>query len=224
MPYASGSSFSSDPKGLPSLDAAACRWDNCNGNVLPPSLTRDSTVDSEVEIKEILTQHVHNEHLRVPLQGKSSGSNPTPQRSPAGLPFPYSPISQDGELSSIPDDEEMPIHPSESEVSHACKWQNCPMAGATFQSSVELTQHITKSHVGAGQSRYHCLWEGCNRNQESGFLSKQKILRHIQSHTGEFHDVKLHDHKAERCWKVIAHTNVKNVTNSFRRQRHFNST
>lgn len=64
---------------------------------------------------------------------------------------------------------------------HRCDWQGC---GSVFTSSDELTAHLTSAHVGGGKARYECFWDGCDRYGERGFSSKQKICRHLQSHTG----------------------------------------
>ncbi|TFK39991.1 hypothetical protein BDQ12DRAFT_629145 [Crucibulum laeve] len=64
---------------------------------------------------------------------------------------------------------------------HECRWQNC---GQAFNTCDELTMHITAAHIGSGKAQYECFWEGCNRHGDHGFTSKQKICRHVQSHTG----------------------------------------
>lgn len=62
-----------------------------------------------------------------------------------------------------------------------CEWEGCT---ATFLSCDELTTHITEVHVGHGKSSYGCHWKGCDRHGELAFSSKQKVLRHIQKHSG----------------------------------------
>ncbi|KAF9563978.1 hypothetical protein CPC08DRAFT_705692 [Agrocybe pediades] len=64
---------------------------------------------------------------------------------------------------------------------HQCKWRDC---GETFPSCSDLTAHITNVHVGSGKAHYDCFWGDCTRNGNDGFQSKQKICRHLQSHTG----------------------------------------
>ena len=36
------------------------------------------------------------------------------------------------------------------------------------------------ARVGGGRAHYDCFWEGCSRNGDNGFASKQKISRHMQ--------------------------------------------
>ncbi|KAF9071367.1 hypothetical protein BDP27DRAFT_1419160 [Rhodocollybia butyracea] len=64
---------------------------------------------------------------------------------------------------------------------HICQWNNC---GRPFDSCDELTSHLTQAHVGGGKPHYDCHWAQCGRNGPNGFTSKQKICRHLQSHTG----------------------------------------
>jgi hypothetical protein len=84
-----------------------------------------------------------------------------------------------------------------------CRWHGCDKA---FEDNTSLTDHISNVHVGRGKSKYECLWEGCVRcdtecdscdegermdvegNEKRGrkFATRQKVLRHIQSHTGTY--------------------------------------
>ena len=89
-----------------------------------------------------------------------------------------------------------------------CRWHGCDKM---FEDNTSLTDHISNVHVGRGKSKYECLWEGCVRcdtecdscdegdrmdiegNEKRGrkFATRQKVLRHIQSHTGICSVVKL---------------------------------
>ncbi|KAK0566243.1 zinc-finger protein [Tilletia horrida] len=64
---------------------------------------------------------------------------------------------------------------------HVCRWKGC---NAQFPNSAELTTHLTEKHVGSGKSEYVCQWEGCERNGRV-FAQRQKLCRHLQSHTGD---------------------------------------
>ena len=66
-------------------------------------------------------------------------------------------------------------------AAHVCYWDSC---NASFKTCTELTEHLTINHVGSGKRRYDCHWGNCPRNGTQGFASKQKILRHLQAHTG----------------------------------------
>lgn len=60
---------------------------------------------------------------------------------------------------------------------HPCMWLNCQ---ERFASCSALMVHVTTEHVGGGKNHYGCFWDGCGRNGENGFKSKQKICRHLQ--------------------------------------------
>lgn len=95
---------------------------------------------------------------------------------------------------------------------HPCLWHHCP---AVFSSTAALMEHLSAAHVGSGKARYTCEWEGCDRStrvacpmtlyeEESEedevaferrreartdagtFRQRQKIMRHLQMHTGMF--------------------------------------
>jgi hypothetical protein len=91
---------------------------------------------------------------------------------------------------------------TEAPVNFRCLWHGCDKV---FDTCTSLTDHISHVHVGRGKSKYECLWEGCVRcdnecdscdegdrmDTDTGekrgrkFGTRQKVLRHIQSHTGE---------------------------------------
>jgi hypothetical protein len=60
---------------------------------------------------------------------------------------------------------------------HVCLWEVCRKS---FETCNDLMTHISAAHVGSGKAQYDCLWEGCARNGDKGFSSKQKICRHLQ--------------------------------------------
>lgn len=74
-----------------------------------------------------------------------------------------------------------PKREGESTRFHPCRWKGCTKA---FANHSELTQHIVNDHVGSGKASYRCGWEGCSRADKI-FNQKQKVLRHLQTHTGD---------------------------------------
>ncbi|KAG1438811.1 hypothetical protein G6F56_012515 [Rhizopus delemar] len=62
----------------------------------------------------------------------------------------------------------------------ACRWRDCSQS---FDGFKPLTDHVSKDHVGSGKSEYECDWTACDR-QGRAFNQRQKIMRHIQTHTG----------------------------------------
>ncbi|KAH9813757.1 zinc finger protein 37 [Melampsora americana] len=65
---------------------------------------------------------------------------------------------------------------------YPCNWKSCK--GHTYLTTAQLTEHISSDHIGSGKSSYTCLWEGCPGNGKS-FNQRQKVMRHLQSHTGD---------------------------------------
>lgn len=99
---------------------------------------------------------------------------PTPQTPPAltySTPAPSPPPQVSGTD---------PAHDCAT-AAHICHWKNC---GASFDTCAALTDHLNAVHVGGGRSRYDCHWGDCGRSGAAGFASKQKIMRHLQAHTG----------------------------------------
>ncbi|KAJ9110794.1 hypothetical protein QFC20_002835 [Naganishia adeliensis] len=77
---------------------------------------------------------------------------------------------------------------------HVCRWHGC----TDKLDSVEgLTEHLSDVHIGKGKTDYQCLWAGCEVCEEGQevaangetpkgrkFATRQKVMRHIQAHTG----------------------------------------
>lgn len=77
--------------------------------------------------------------------------------------------------------EHVPTHTCK--VKHICKWvTNGKRCMQEFDSTDELTNHLTEMHVGAGKCSYQCHWDGCERNHKP-FVQRQKIVRHLNTHT-----------------------------------------
>ena len=87
--------------------------------------------------------------------------------------------STSGSSSKCKEEESSPAQESDTEENQ-CKWKGCSNCFANHE---ELSDHITKVHVGTGKATYRCEWQGCTR-QNPVFTQKQKILRHLQVHTG----------------------------------------
>lgn len=86
------------------------------------------------------------------------------------------------------EDEKLVLTPPETiaELSpHQCQWNGCDQV---FKSAVDLMEHLSAKHVGSGKKSYICEWEGCNRSKP--WAQRQKIMRHLQTHTG---------HKPYKC-------------------------
>lgn len=66
---------------------------------------------------------------------------------------------------------------------HMCLWPGCTER-QPFASSGDLMEHLSEVHVGRGKDSYRCFWDGCGGPEGRLFSSRQKVLRHLQSHTG----------------------------------------
>lgn len=67
-----------------------------------------------------------------------------------------------------------------------CQWPGCSHT-APFASSAELMDHLSEEHIGKGKDHYVCKWGECqhiDNGEGRSFRSRQKVLRHLQSHTG----------------------------------------
>ncbi|KAF8159650.1 hypothetical protein B0H34DRAFT_655371 [Crassisporium funariophilum] len=159
-----------------------CLWDNCTNPDHPPYYR---SVES-------LHQHLMQEHLRLKSSSENHSTNdPTKHFIPVVPNSPSSVIVQDSLMADTGQYQMQIESPGSSPAStdpphncagtHDCRWRDC---GLAFHSCDDLTTHITSVHVGGGKAHYECFWEGCTRNDAHGFQSKQKICRHVQSHTG----------------------------------------
>lgn len=50
-------------------------------------------------------------------------------------------------------------------------------------SAGELQHHLQDDHIGLGKPLYNCCWLGCDRNGGKHFVQRQKLFRHIHTHT-----------------------------------------
>ncbi|KAG0688530.1 hypothetical protein C6P40_000849 [Pichia californica] len=68
---------------------------------------------------------------------------------------------------------------------HICQWVDPETGiecGKYFDLTENLTNHIISDHITSGKSSYTCHWKGCNRS-EKPFSQRQKIIRHMNTHT-----------------------------------------
>ncbi|KAK6196910.1 hypothetical protein LQW54_011055 [Pestalotiopsis sp. IQ-011] len=75
---------------------------------------------------------------------------------------------------------------------HVCRWLvkakgdvHAHTCGQIFACTEELHNHLAKDHVGqmSSKTKYLCLWEGCSRKDDQVFASRNKLRRHISTHT-----------------------------------------
>ncbi|KAG9296380.1 hypothetical protein G9A89_014972 [Geosiphon pyriformis] len=81
------------------------------------------------------------------------------------------------------------LHVAGRSRSNHCLWASCSLEK---EGSDELIEHVCSDHLNtqqyqhscSGKSQYICLWEDCDRNGRP-FTQRQKVMRHIQTHTGD---------------------------------------
>ncbi|KAI8996548.1 hypothetical protein BD414DRAFT_512920 [Trametes punicea] len=170
--------------------SVACLWGDCHLYPSPQAVPGPSSGNT-YDVLDFLASHLLQDHLGLPARSSNSmltqshfgqGSfqaNPTPLSQTPSSSSTTSPTPTAAPEGSPPTP--VPEHDCSAPSAHVCKWTGC---GQSFSSCDSLTEHIASAHIGSGRAHYDCFWEGCNRHGENGFASKQKISRHMQSHTG----------------------------------------
>ncbi|KAH7908956.1 hypothetical protein BJ138DRAFT_1011772 [Hygrophoropsis aurantiaca] len=172
----------------------SCHWGDCLEFPSTEYIPGPSTGMSLERALTVVAEHILNDHLGCPHHPSGMGHPPSPAHThyssvdadvqPSGAsPTPSVPPPTSSEVDAPPSAHSQSPSPHLHECSgtHECRWQNCSQA---FTACDDLTTHIAAAHIGAGKAHYDCYWDGCTRHGESGFSSKQKISRHMQSHTG----------------------------------------
>jgi len=183
---------------VPALD---CHWGDCQ-NALAWATSGDQlqwTPDSDFEA---LTRHFMQEHLGLPpevshvhttdCEHESKELSPSPALSTQSVYHPIlTPSTSDSASSPTtgsPTISSYPISPTTTDAPSPsgskdlpCLWNGCK---ENFASSESLMVHLADLHVGSGHSSYECHWANCDRQGSKSFSSKQKVLRHLQAHTG----------------------------------------
>ena len=150
------------------ISSLACQWRDCNVYRSAESIPSTSSGDDPIgDMLNTLAQHLLYDHLGLNhSSGPPSAMQQSSQHSIPQRPF-HTELNCTTESSSL----------EKHDGPRTCLWQSC---NASFQTSDDLTRHITKEHIGGGKAHYECFWENCNRNGSHGFSSKQKICRHVQ--------------------------------------------
>ncbi|KAF9221350.1 hypothetical protein BS17DRAFT_881802 [Gyrodon lividus] len=150
-------------------DTLSCHWGDCAMYSTPSSIPSSSSGSPCSGLLDVLTTHLMQDHLGLNYPFPASIT----------LPSRLSDFHDTRSTDSVPRSSSPPVQ--ECSASHVCKWRSCAQ---TFTSCDDLMAHTASVHVGSGKAHYECFWQGCARHGENGFSSKQKISRHIQSHTG----------------------------------------
>lgn len=198
----------------PAIQPLACHWDDCRtypnsslpgpSSGLPPEAAMDQ-LTSHLFLDHLGISWPHfqmmlqNSSARDPAaqsimaeflsrQSRQASNTNTPQASSTVVSQIPSPRIQSYSTPAPSPPPQVSTSTSGAEAGHDCAtaahiccWQGC---SASFDTCAALTEHLTAVHVGGGRSRYDCHWGDCARSGEAGFASKQKIMRHLQAHTG----------------------------------------
>ena len=185
-----------------SPDALSCQWDNCHE--YPSALPSSSSL--RLDALNSLAGHLFYDHLG--LQGGPEDHTVITANHATlvdvGLPVPVPDLSHDAEMRAEehcldnkpqgvpltrntkqdeinkPKNERRPTANASTPtvcVTERCRWRGCEH---TFTNIDDLMNHLTAVHVGSGKNYYECFWNGCERNGQNGFGSKQKVCRHLQ--------------------------------------------
>ncbi|KAJ1306789.1 hypothetical protein OPQ81_007775 [Rhizoctonia solani] len=168
-------------------DILACLWSGCS--ITPAPL---DTSEADNASLCALASHLFHDHLHLPTQSTIDIFNLNPPLSPSTVSV-QTPATQTlsppSRTSPTPSSAPRHSHKGKEKASpvpdtqgHTCRWTGC---SETFPTCAALTEHLSSVHVGRGRASYDCYWGDCSRHGEkTGFSSKQKVLRHLQSHTG----------------------------------------
>lgn len=126
--------------------------------VLPPSISSAATTPVITPVHPVKPHHHHIPILPTPSPSTYAGS-PPPHSHAYVKPHPHA---------------------------HAlvCLWPGCTACHAPFPNTASLMAHLSDEHIGKCKNTYTCLWDTCGHVGGREFKSRQKVLRHLQSHIG----------------------------------------
>ncbi|PWZ02762.1 hypothetical protein BCV70DRAFT_5636 [Testicularia cyperi] len=208
-----------------SVQSLPCQWNDCHQVPLSTPIAELADgihsngwlTDSQLNDKFSLAmlQHLLHDHLNqgnvgsLPLVKETTGPDLVALFGPTGSETPKGASPHLQRPQKMGNDDTAPLFKrrrcdscsgGEEDDALRCRWEGC---SESFSNHSALTEHITKAHVGSGKNEYECRWAGCVRNAEGKkFSQKQKVLRHIQTHTGD------RPHKCMLCGKRFSEPNT----------------
>jgi hypothetical protein len=83
--------------------------------------------------------------------------------------------------------------PGAASQDHVCQWilptepgHEVTVCACIFKTRQQLQTHLCDVHVTpmSTKTKFNCLWHGCDRSPGKDFASRNKLRRHINTHTG----------------------------------------
>jgi len=226
----------------------SCQWDNCHEY----SSTPPNSSSLRVDTLNSLAGHLLHDHLGL-QDGPGDHTAITAKHVAlvdVGLPAPVPDLAQDAEMRaeeqrSDNKHQDMPLARNAKQdevnkpknettadvktstptvgITEKCRWRGCEHSFANVD---DLMNHLTAVHVGSGKNHYECLWNGCERNGQNGFGSKQKVCRHLQVRIcpSSAMPFDLICNGGNRCTRVTNRSSASFVNSIFPRRRLYNNT
>jgi hypothetical protein len=226
----------------------SCQWDDCHEYSSTPASPSSLRVDA----LNSLAGHLLHDHLGLqdaPGDHTAITANDVTLVD-VGLPVPVPDLAQDAEMraeeqhsdnkhqgmplaSNVKQDE---VNETKNEttaedktstpvvgITEKCRWRGCERSFANVD---DVMNHLTAVHVGSGKNHYECFWNGCERNGQSGFGSKQKVCRHLQVriYSSSAMPFDLIYNGGNRCTRVTNRSSASFANSIFLRRRRYNST
>lgn len=185
--------------GVPGQELLSCLWDDClplpectapapevcpthaNMPAHPIGGHTHNTTTGEPFSPQTMLRHVLEEHLGVPGSILGWGnSNDVHLPDTARVTEAHDKLHSNHQHIHLPTPSSTQPSPSPPPAKALiCLWPGCTHTDI-FPDPATLMAHLSEVHVGKGKDSYTCHWDHCDRT----FRSRQKVLRHLQSHTG----------------------------------------
>ncbi|KAI8632083.1 hypothetical protein F5Y19DRAFT_423178 [Xylariaceae sp. FL1651] len=153
-------------------------------------LSAPAILDTQQEISSPLDSTIlgaGEQFLDRSTQSPSNSSHPCTEVRHPGSSYPQVPSRPISSLSNNPS------HGVTDPEIHICQWiinndeseAEKIVCGMEFTDIGEFQAHLCNFHIGqmSSKTKYRCLWHGCTRKEDQLFASRNKLRRHISTHT-----------------------------------------
>ncbi|OTA64532.1 hypothetical protein K449DRAFT_404057 [Hypoxylon sp. EC38] len=153
------------------------------------------------------TQQQHQQHhgfLQFDCPLLDTSDHPINPTRPLSLPAHHHPsLSSTPDLDSLSPGLEEPLAGTGNASQHICQWTISPgetgtpgsICGHVCNDPHSLHEHLCNAHIASltNKTKYLCLWKGCTRRGDQVFASRNKLRRHLATHTA------YKPHKCQIC-------------------------